>query len=147
MQKCFNWKSLFYYTIKGQQTIYIIVRTKYCIAQLLRWVHRRPWLSMGYRKRAQSPAHRLYIVLVAHRFFSFFLGRQLEVAPFETCVATSSQLIGIPSCPPFHYFGYVGVLCRCDDAILFYFFFKTSNIQLFSFYRVLLYDWTKSQSS
>ena len=22
-------------------------------------VHRRPWLSMGYRKRAQSPAHRL----------------------------------------------------------------------------------------
>ena len=34
-------------------------------------------------------------IIVAHRFFRF-LGRQLEVAPFETCVATSSQLIAYP---------------------------------------------------
>ena len=31
-------------------------------------VHRRPWLSMGYRKRCQSPAHDLYSTIVAHRF-------------------------------------------------------------------------------
>ena len=48
-------------------------------------LHRRPWLSTGYRKCAESPAHR----------FCRFLGRQLEVAPFETCVATS-QLIAYP---------------------------------------------------
>ena len=35
------------------------------------------------------------VQLVAHRFCRF-LGRQLEVASFETCVATSSQLIAYP---------------------------------------------------
>ena len=55
------------------------------------------WLSVGYRKYAQSQ--------VAYRCCRF-LGRQLEVAPFETCAASSSQLIVYPaSCPPFHHFG------------------------------------------
>ena len=38
------------------------------------------------------------VVLVAHRVFAFWVGncQKLEVAPFETCVATSSQLIAYP---------------------------------------------------
>ena len=61
-------------------------------------VHRRPWLSMGYR--IASPP---LVVLVAHRVFAFCVGncQTLEVAPFETCVPTSSQLI---ACPVAHRF-------------------------------------------
>ena len=38
------------------------------------------------------------VVVLAHRVFAFWVGncQTLEVAPFETCVSTSRQLIAYP---------------------------------------------------
>ena len=45
---------------------------------------------------------------IASPLFFCFLGRQLEVAPFETCVATSSQLIAYQVA---HHFSFTTWLC------------------------------------
>ena len=53
-------------------------------------------------------------VLVAHQGFVFWVGncRKLEVAPFESCVPTSSQLIAYPVA---HHFttSAVYIICSC----------------------------------
>ena len=66
-------------------------------SQISEQIHRCPWFSMGYRKRAQSLAQ-LLAQLVAHRVFAFWVGncQKLELAPFETCCPTSRQSIANP---------------------------------------------------